>query len=244
MATLATFHAAGTVVFSSNSVANPLTLSPLRPTRSQGDLLLCLTWSRSIAATVGTPAGWALLAGFPLRSGTASGGSLYVFAQVVDGTDTDPSIVWTGLTTGTSGDSSGAVVCSYTGIDVSQGAGAALAGTATSSDQAGSTTAVTVPSVTTTRPYSFAVGFVLKILDSAMTWTPPTGWAEEVDSSTTSGTGHGLEVSGLRFAAVGATGAVTAAPSVTTSSRALGCALALKGIRQKPSPGIDSGFGF
>jgi hypothetical protein len=244
MATFPTFHAAGTVVFTANNVQNPTTLSPLRPTRSDGDLLLCFTWSRSITATVATPTGWTLLTGFPLRSATVSGGSLYVFAQVVDGTDTDPSVVWTGLTTGTTlGDSSGAVICSYTGCDVSQGAASVLDGTVTKSDQAASTTTVTIPSVTTTLRNSLAVGHALKILDSAMTWTPPTGWNEEVDTSTTSGTGHGAEISELRFAAAGATGAVTCAPSVTTASQALGCTLALKGMRQKPSPGVDSGFG-
>lgn len=245
MATLPTFHAAGTVVFTANNVQNPTTLSPLRPTRSQGDLLLCFAWSRSNTATVATPARWTLLTGFPLRSATTSGGSLYVFAQVVDGTDTDPSVVWSGLATGiTTGDSSGAVICSYTGCDVSRGALAALDGTVTKSDQAGSTTTVTIPSVTTTLRNSLVVGHALKILDSAMTWTPPAGWNEEVDTSTTTGTGHGMEISEKVFAAVGASGAVTCAPSVTTSSQALGCALALKGMRQKPSPGVDSGFGF
>jgi len=223
-----TFRAVDTAVFTSNNVANPTTLSPALPTRVRGDVLLCFAWSRSITATVATPAGWTLLTTFPLRSATASGGSLYVFAILVDGAETAPSIVWTGLTTGTSGDASGAAICSYSGVDVSRGIANIQAGTATSSDQAGSTTTVTIPAITLVSQ-ALWVGFALKLLESgAATFTPPTNFTERLDYNTTTGTGHFGEISDRFLTAIGSSGSTTCAPSVTTSSRALGVSLALR----------------
>lgn len=222
-------NTAAAAVFTANNVANPTALSPTLPTRTRGDVLLCFAWSRSITATVSTPGGWSLLTGFPLRSATASGGSLYVFADIVDGSEAAPTITWTGLTTGTSGDASGAVIISYSGADVSQGAASVLDGSATSSDQAGSTTTVTVPSITTALQNSLRIAFVIKLLESsAATWTPPASFQEDLDVNTTTGTGHWLEISSFVVAATGATGTTTAAPSVTTSSRAFGVSFALK----------------
>ena len=225
-----TLRTGGSTVFSANNVANPTTLSPVLPTRTRGDVLLCFAWCISITATVATPSGWTLLTGFPVRSGTAGGGSLYVFARLVDGAETAPSVVWSGVTTGTSGDSNGAVVNAYSGIDVSRGIANILDGPVQISDQTGSTTTVTIPAITTTTKHSLEIGVAFKLLESSgATFTAPAGnWFESNDSNTTSGTGHWIEMSYKVQDVIGSIGSVTATPSVTTSSRALGVAFSMK----------------
>ena len=139
------FRAAGTWSFTSNNVATPATLTPGAPAGVQaGDLLVLVCESRSITATVATPTGWALVTGFPKRSATASGGTIYVFTRIADGTATDtPSPVWSGLTTGTSGDASGAGILAWSG------ASAVLDGTVQVSDLAAQTTSSVIPAFMT-----------------------------------------------------------------------------------------------
>jgi hypothetical protein len=230
---LPSFHAVGAVSASPNNVGTPVTLTPALPTRSTGDGLLCFAWSSSNTMTVTTPTNWTLLTGFPIASGTAVGGKVYVFGEAVDGAEAAPACVFASLTTGTTGTPASAVVASYSNVITSSGF-PALDGTVTSSDQTGSTTTVTIPSITTTLPNSLVIGFALKLGELSATFTPPTGWNEELDTFTTSGTGYQTEISDKVFAASGATGSVTAAPSVTTSSRALGVTLALQALLDIP----------
>jgi hypothetical protein len=222
----AAFHAVGAVTASGNNVTTPVTLSPALPTRFSSDVLLLFVWSAQITMTVTTPAGWTLLT--TQTSGTALGGRLFVFGRAVDGAETAPSCVIGSLTTGTTGTPASTVVASYSHVDISQGIANILDGTVTLSDQAASTTTVTIPSVTTALLNSLAIGFACKLAELSATFTPPSGWSEELDTLTTSGTGYQSEISDKSFASAGATGSVTCAPSVTTSSRAIGVALALK----------------
>ena len=136
------FRAAGTWSFTSNNVGSPFTCTPGAPTgKTVGDTLVLICESRSITATVATPTGWTLHPDFPKRSGTASGGTIYVFLRIADGTATDtPSPVWTGLTTGTSGDSSGAGILCYSGGSI------LVDGSAQVSDLAAQTTTSVIPS--------------------------------------------------------------------------------------------------
>lgn len=216
------FHAIGAVTASANNVTNT-TLTPALPTRSTGDLLLCFAWSSSNGMAVATPSGWTLVSGFPKASGTSVGGKLYVFSDIVDGSETAPGCAFTALTTGTTGTPASTVVASYTNIDTAT----VVDGTVTLSDQTGSTTTVTIPSITTGHQNAMVIGFALKMGEFSATFTPPTGWNERLDALTTSGTGYQTEISDKVFSAAGATGSVTCAPSVTTSSRALGVTLAL-----------------
>lgn len=210
------FRAAGTWSFTANNVATPFTTTPGAPTgKTVGDLLVLVCESRSITATVATPTGWTLVSGFPVRSTTASGGSIYVFTRIADGTATDtPSPVWTGLTTGTTGDSSGAGILCYSG-------GGTLAdGSPTSSDLSAQTTTSVIPATTTAIANSVVIGIAMKILDSTFTSTVAT-FTERADHSTTSGTGHGIEVSDKITTTPGSSGTATVTWSVTTSARAL-----------------------
>ena len=215
-----TFRAVGTQVNTANNVANPSTLVTSAPAgRVYGDLLLLITNSRSNTATVATPGGWTLCTGFPVASGTASGGTFYCFKRVADGTTADnASPVWTGLTTGTSGDSASARILAY------QGAGTTQDGTVTSSDAA-STTTITMPSITTAVNNSIVIGMAMRVHDTAHTFTVATR-SERSDAHTTTGTGHGTVTADVIQATAGASGTATVTPSNTTSQRTLAVSIA------------------
>jgi hypothetical protein len=215
-----TFRAAGTTSFTASNVQNPSTLTPGAPAgKASGDLLLLVCESRSITATVATPTGWTLLTGFPVRSGTASGGTIYVFARIADGSGNDtPSPAWSGLTTGTSGDASGATILAYSGVT---NPGFVLDGAASSSDLSAQTTTTTVPAITTGLAQTLVVGVTMKLLESSGQTSTVSGRNERVDQSTTSGTGHIVEVCDTVLATAGTTGACTLTWSATTSARAL-----------------------
>lgn len=241
MASLPAFRAASAAVYSANNITTPVTLTPTLPTRVRGDVLLCFGWSSANGMSVTTPSGWSALTNF--ASGTAVGGKVYVFSYVVDGTEGNPGVAFASLTTGTSGTPAGAAVLSFSGVDVSRGAANVLDGTPGTSDQAVAGATVAIPAITTVIRNSLVVGFALKMGELSATFTAPTNWAESLDSLTTSGIGHQSEISTIIQAAPGVLGATTCVPSVTTNARAIGLTIALKGMRQQPSPGVDSGFG-
>lgn len=233
----AAYRDIGATVFSPNNVANPTALAAAAPTsRVAGDLLVCLTASRSIAATVATPSGWTLLSGFPKVSGTASGGKVYAFAKVAAGTSADDcSPSWSGVTTGTSGDSSSATILAYSGANTGD-LSTVLDGSAAISDAA-VTTSITVPSVTLTNTDSLQIAHAIRVNDTAHTFTGGLT-NERRDAHTTSGTGHGIQITDVARIASGATATATITPSNTTSSRALVVTFAIKSA---PAPVTDSG---
>lgn len=216
------FRGAGAAVFSANNVATPTALAPTKHASTvNGDLMLLVTECRSITATVATPTGWALLTGFPKRSATASGGSIYVFSRIADGTANDaPSVSWSGLTTGTTGDSCGARILSYSNATATQD------GTVSVNDAA-STTSITMPDITTSFDNSLVVGVAMRVNDTLHTFTVATR-TERSDDHTTSGTGHGTETADLVKSPAGAAGTATVTPSNTTSSRTLAVTLAMR----------------
>jgi len=220
---MATFRAAGTWVFNANNVATPSALSPVAPAgRVAGDLLVLITESRSNTATVATPTGWNPVTGSPKRSATASGGTVYMFTRKADGSSTDsPTVTWSGLTTGTSGDSCGAGILAY------QDAKETVDGTMQVTDNGASTTTATVPAITTSVDNSLVIHFGMKILDTAGTSTI-TNVTERADASTTSGTGHRINVGDKTQVAAGSSGTSTITWSTTTSARALTVSIAFQ----------------
>lgn len=211
-----TFRAAGTAVFSANNVANPTALSPTAPAgRVVGDLLVCVTESRSRTATVATPSGWNLVSGFPKASATASGGKIYAFTRVADGTASDnASISWSGVTTGTNGDSCGARILAW------QNALETADGTPPAATDAAATTSFNIPAHTTGSPNSLVIGVGMRVNDTAHTFTVAT-FTERSDDHTTTGTGHGTIVAEKVQTTAGSTGTGAVTPSNTTSSRVL-----------------------
>lgn len=91
-----------------NSVATPTTLTPsitmtdpntaAAVTRQNGETILCFTTCRTATPTVATPTGWV-----SVLNVTGANGRLVIFAKQVDGTETAPSVVWSGLATGNAG---------------------------------------------------------------------------------------------------------------------------------------------
>lgn len=219
----------GTAVVSANSVANPTTFSPGIPaSMATGDVMLCVTTSRSNSATVATPSGWTVFPGFPVQSGTASGGTIYVFYRRWVSGDAAPSVSWSGVATGTSGDSCMAQIAGYRYVDWDVTDATVVKGT-----DAAITTTATIGSVTTGQRRSKVLGITMRVDDNAHTWTPTTNWTERFDTHTTTGTGHSRHLQERVFPAAASTGSVTIAPSLTTSVRGLSATLALKARRRR-----------
>lgn len=219
-----TFRGAGSAVFAANNVANPTALTPTKSGTVDGDLMLCFTWARSITATVSTPTGWGVLTGFPVTSGTASGGRIYVFSRTADSTANDaPTITWTGLTTGTSGDACGAAILSW------QDASLVQDGTVASTDLSAQTNTSTIPAITTAIDHSFVVGFAIKLNESSGQTSTTATFTERLDAQTTSGTGHAVTISDkLDQTPAGSSGTAAVTWSITTSARALVATVAFR----------------
>lgn len=204
---------AGTAVFTANNVQNPTALTPTKNVSTvDGDVMFLVTESRSITATVSTPTGWTLVSGFPKTSGTASGGRIYLFTRTANsGADDAPTVTWTGLTTGTSGDSAGARILSFTGVSETVDAAATVTDTA-------ATSPATLPSITTATNNALVLGIGVKQSDTVQTATVAT-FTERSDDHTASGTGHLTVTATLVVATAGASGTAAITPSSTTSSR-------------------------
>jgi hypothetical protein len=225
-----TFIGAGTSVFSANSVAASTTLAPTKnASTAVGDLMILFTESRSRTASCAQPSGWNLVSGFPVASATTSGGQMYVFTRIADGTATDaPSVAWTGLTSGTTGDSCGARIVTYRNVSETVEITSSLTDST-------ATAAITIQSVTTSTNNDLAVSFSMVVQDLSQTATVTT-FTEASDSSTTSGTGHWAYVAHKVQATAGATGTGTITRSSSTSSRMLQITLAFKATRPTTEP--------
>lgn len=242
MQTAPRFIAAGSVSNAANNVSNPTNLTPGAPAgKADGDLLICITFCREEAsATVSTPSGWNLVSGFPVSSATDKGGRIYAFTRRADGSASDtPTVSWSGVVTGTSGDSSTAVILAYEPWLTET-----LDGTVPSpTDTTATNGTVSLPTYTTTFENSLIVGCLMKVQDASQTWTPST-YTERVDASTTSGTGHCMTVVELIKSPAGSQSTGGSAPSSVTSGRVLAVNFALRvdapryGFTHYQDPGV------
>ncbi len=214
----------GTGVFTANNVVATTTLSPTAPAHNVGDLLILLTETRSITAAAATPSNWNIVTGYPQRSATASGGSIYLFTRIADGTaDDNASFNWTSLATGTSGDSAGARIIAF------RYATETLDGAVNTKQDQASTTNFTVNANSPSLTNSLWFGAAIKVSDTAQTATVAT-MTECADDHTTTGTGH-LTVAGYKaLTASGSTGTAVITPSNTTSSRTLTTAVCFQAV--------------
>jgi len=218
-----TFRSAGTWTFSANNVSNT-TLTPGAPSgKAVGDLLLLVVTSTSNAYTVSTPSGWNLMTNYPKASGTSLGGKVYLFTRIADGTGTDtPGVVFSGLTTGTSGTPGGVGILAFTNLTETQDATAVL------QDLSAQGSTSTITGITTATNHSMVINVAIKILESSGQTATVTTYTENSDNSTTSGSGYINENSHLDKATAGASGSGTITWSATTSARALITTIALK----------------
>lgn len=212
------YKSIGARIAAANNITNPTNLVPALPaTRAENDILLAITSCRSITATVATPAGWTLVPGFPKRSATASGGTIYVFSRKVDGSEASPTLAWSGVATGTTGDSSQAVVVCLDNDD------ALDVVVPNPGDASGAHPSI--PDVTSLTVNTTVLGISVKISDTAQTGTIANSFTERGDFHTTSGTGHHLYIATRQMAVAGATGASTVTQSNATAARYLTVAL-------------------
>jgi len=218
------YESDGGTVWAAANNNNAVTV-PLPATRPNGSVLLLVAWCRLISAAAPAPSdGYTLLGTF--TSATASGGRIWVYARVADGTEVAPSLTPAG-TTGTSGDVWGACLYCYSGVELAGGISAILDGTPTTTDASGTTTC-TYPALTITGSDSMLVRLLARFRDAADTFTPTATWNEREDASTTNRTGGQHHLQDKNATASGAQASVTVAPSNTTAARYLAVTLALK----------------
>ncbi len=218
--------------------ANNNAFSPALPaTRPSGALLLCFAHTRLITATLATPSGWTLHPDFPKTSATASGGRLWCFYRFADGSETAPSLAFTGPVTGNSGDNAAGFVICYSGVHQTT-----PFDVATTVNDASGTTTDTYPAITTSTAGAMVVRTLARYQDLAVTFTPTASPAhnERVDTSTTNRTGSQEHLQDLLAGAAGAQAAVTVAPSSTTASRYLAVSVALRAATVPGAPTIGT----
>ena len=185
-----------------------------------------LLFVESANEAIATPAGWTQVTNSPQFTGSAAaigGVRLGIFYKVVTGAQSSVSVADTGNHTT-------AIIMGFRGVDtatpVNISAGAVSA----------ATTAMSLPSVTTTVVDTFVVLAAAMDTDAASTATV-TGWAnasltgivEQHDQTVASGVGGGLAIATGVKATAGSTGATTATGSTSVTHAYLTIAL-------KPAP--------
>ena len=235
------YESDGPVSFPASNSNAAITVA-LPATRPLGSVLLMVVCSRLISDTIGTaPVGYTLLTGFPKSSGTASGGRIWVYARVVDGTESAPTVACSSAVTGNSGDLWCASLYCYSGVDTSGGIQGIVDGAATVQDASGTTTC-TYPALTITNADSMLLRFLWRIRDAADTFTPTATWNEREDIGSTVRTGGQHHFQDKLATASGAQATVTVAPSNTTAARYLAITMALKAIRPPKTASVSDGF--
>lgn len=172
---------AAAAVTSANNVATPTTLTPTLPAHATGDTLLCYTACRSATPTVATPSGWT-----QLLNVTGTNGRLVLFGKIAaSGSETAPSVVWSGLTTGTSGTPVQAQCAVFTGMLGTMTGLVDVTGTV--EDGAASTTvSASGAAVTTATDFDLVLSLTTR-LDDAGTFTQPSGFTMIGQAGSTSG---------------------------------------------------------
>jgi hypothetical protein len=239
MAVVPTFRGVGTWVVTPNSVSSSENLSPTKSGSTvNGDCMVLVVDSRQSLASCTTPTGWTLVNGFAIRSANTKGGSFHVFTRIADGGANDaPTVTVSGLSTGTSGDSTGAQILSYSNMTPARD------GTPAFSDLSAQTTSSTIPAMTTAVNNSMVIALSFK-LDTETGTSSVTTFTERSDNMTTNGTGHILNVSDKVQTTAGSTGTATASWTDTNSNRALMVTMAFAAVPEvvlQTSPATSGG---
>lgn len=223
--------AVGNVAAASSGTA---AVTPALPTPiSAGDLLLLVCETANEAIT--TPTGWTIAPSSPQSTGTAAATTatrLSIFYKIATGSDTAPVIA-------DPGDHLIARIMSFTGVDQTTPFNANAGGV-----NGTASTAVTVPTLTTTVDNAFILMCASWVTDtataqgSAYTNAALTGITERMNSSTTSGNGGGFAVASGVKAVAGSVG--TSAMTLATSSAAAMIVLALTPAIIPPNNGVRS----
>lgn len=219
-------------------VVNPTTLTPANPTGyAVGDTLLCFTACRSATPTVATPAGWTSILNI-----TGTNGRLALFAKRAASTsEAAPSVVWSGMTTGTAGTPAEAQVAAFKNLDVpatvADVTGAVANGAASTATSAGGA------AITTLAANDLVVSLTTRLDDAFTTFTAPAGFTNVAAAS---GTVSGSDMAiGWAYQVKAAAGAVTA-PNFgltgATSFASSGVMIALKALVSPPLATLTDDF--
>lgn len=169
----------GAAVTSPNNVATPTTLTP--PTGSGyavGDVLLCYTACRSGTPTVATPSGWT-----SLLNVAATNGRMALFVKVAASiSEAAPSVVWSGLTIGTSGTPVSARVRAFSNVALDADVAGAVANGAAST-----ATSVGGAAITSLQDNDLVLSLTTRLDDVFTTFTAPAGFTSVLADGSTSG---------------------------------------------------------
>lgn len=232
-----TVRAVGTAVTSANSMTTPSNLVPTIPAGAvDGDLLLCFAYFDTGATTTGqsiTLAAWTDLGVDFGTQGTSQLGK--VFYATKSAGLANPTVVFTGATTGTSGGTAIAAILSIQGADTSSPlgeSGAALAGSSDTTTLAMGTGSFTL----TAGRLLFAFGG--KKDDGAANVLSGDGltWTERLDSPSTSGADAMMLIDTAAPPAAGT--AITNKTATLGSATAAVATSAGRLFSIKPGPGI------
>lgn len=173
------YTATGTAAYADNA-----SVTPGLPggATTGGHLMILFAYARSASTVANVPAGWTFLAGIPGSNG-------FVACKVHTGSESAPTVTFTG---GSAGDTHGAVIASFTGLQKRQ-ATSDLRGVGTVGYDAsfGTSQHIDVPGIGATRDNVAAMRFGAKADD----WTSVTGLGgatEIYDGSSTLGSDLGL----------------------------------------------------
>jgi hypothetical protein len=223
----------GTSVASAASVLDPTTLTPGTGTGyAIGDLLLCFTACRAVTPTCATPSGWTKLGEY---DGTAVGiihG--YLFGFIADSTSVAaPSVVWSGLTTGSSGSPVVAQCAAFTHAGITVDVFGALGATGGSTTASGGGAAIT-----TTVDKDLLLKLSARADDIADTWSA-SGWTNVSGGAgagaamfTTSGSDVAAHWAWMVKTPAGSSGVLnfTISGGTITSQSSAGAQVALKAV--------------
>jgi hypothetical protein len=212
--------AAGAAVASASNVANPTNLAPPLPAHQPGDLLLCYTACRATAPAVATPAGWTQLLNV---AGTV--GRLALFGKVAaSASETNPTVTWSGLTTGTGGTPVQAQCAVFTATQLS------IDVLGTVENLGGSTTLVASGTAITTLTADDLVLSLSFRPDDVGTWSPPAGNTLIGTALTTSGADMAFAWSYRVTAASGSVAPADYGISGAVSQASTGIQIALRAV--------------
>jgi hypothetical protein len=195
----------GAAVASAGNVVTPTTLTPPTGTGyAVGDTLLCFTACSSATPTVATPAGWT-----SILNVTGTNGRIALFAKVAASTsEAAPSVVWSGLTIGTSGTPCQAMVAAFTNLEDSVLASMADVVGASANGAASTATSAGGAAITTTLDKSLVLSLTTRLDDAFTTFTAPAGFTNVTAAQgTTSGADFAM---GWAYQVKTPAGAVTA----------------------------------
>lgn len=173
------YTATGTAAYADNA-----SVAPGIPggATAAGHLMVLFAYARTVTTTVNIPAGWTALPGFPAVNGA-------VACKVHSGSESAPTVTFTG---GAAGDTHGAVIASFTGVQARQADSSLHPTLLPYRTSSGTSQDISVPAIEEWRNGNAVMQFGAKADDWTSVATLPSASAEVYDGSSTLGSDLGL----------------------------------------------------